>query len=77
MKTIYKQCGIYEAQYTLIKHQNGRVSVKHPYMHWTNNSGMLRYSTTLIPKQHQSTVLGFFKNQEFSNDGGQTISDYL
>jgi hypothetical protein len=50
MKTIDTQCGIYNTEYRLIKHKDGSISVKTPYIKWVNNSGSLAFKNVKITR---------------------------
>jgi len=50
MKTINTTCGIYDTEYSLINHKDGGISVKTPFIKWTNNSGTLAFKQVKITK---------------------------
>ena len=50
MKTINTTCGIYETQHSLINNKDGGISVKTPFIKWTNNSGTLAFKKVKITK---------------------------
>jgi hypothetical protein len=50
MKTIETKCGIYDTEYTLIKHRDGSISIKTPYVKWVNNSGSLAFKNVKITR---------------------------
>ena len=50
MNSISTTCGIYETEYTLIKHRNGDISVKTPYVKWTGNTGSLAFKKIKVTK---------------------------
>ena len=55
MKTINTTCGIYDTEYSLINHKDGCISVKTPFIKWTNNSGTLAFKKVKITKFIEKT----------------------
>ena len=55
MKTINTICGIYDTEYSLINHKDGGISVKTPFIKWTNNSGSLAFKQVKITKFIEQT----------------------
>ena len=55
MKTINTTCGIYDTEYVLINHKDGGISVKTPFIKWTNNSGSLAFKQVKITKFIEQT----------------------
>lgn len=64
MKTIETKCGIYETKYRLIRHHDGSISIKTPYIRWINNSGSLAFRIVKINK---------FAEQALDNFAGGTV----
>jgi hypothetical protein len=72
MKTIDTQCGIYNTEYTLIKHRDGSISVKTPYIKWVNNSGSLAFKIVKI-KRFAEQAIDCFKG----SDAEMSISEIV
>ena len=58
-KTIDTQCGIYNTEYRLIKHKDGTISVKSPYIKWTNNTGRLAFKDVKITRFVDAAIACF------------------
>lgn len=63
MNKISTQCGIWETSYRLIKHKNGSISVKAPFVRWKNNNGSLAFRNVLI-KKFVDQALACFADEE-------------
>jgi hypothetical protein len=72
MKTIDTVCGIYNTEYTLINHKDGSISVKTPFIKWTNNSGTLVFKKIKITKFIEQA-----KDCFNDDDGEMSISEIL
>ncbi|UOF76751.1 hypothetical protein [Caudoviricetes sp.] len=59
MQTINTKCGIYATEYTLIRHRDGSISVKTPYIKWKNNNGMLAFRNVKITKFIEQAIACF------------------
>ena len=81
-KSIDVTCGIYNTEYRLIQHKDGTISVKAPYVKWTDNSGSLSFRTVKISKDDKADVLAFFEEDELALDANNgcgilTLEDVL
>jgi hypothetical protein len=66
-KTIPAHIGIYDTQYTLIKHRDGTLSVKVPYIKWVNQLGSLAFKKVKI-ERHAALVVSSFEKYDGNYD---------
>lgn len=76
-KKIYVKVGIYDAQYELREHKDGRVTVKVPYVKWVGNNGSLSHEIVIVDQLFVNKVKSFFESGELCNDSGESLDDYL
>lgn len=69
--------GIFYSCYTLIKHRNGTVTVKVPYIKWINNNGNLAFTNYHITnKDRADSIKKFFENGTLCI-GHSILEDFL
>jgi hypothetical protein len=73
MKTVPTKCGIYDSHYTLIRHRDGRVSVKAPYVKWYKGVGSLAFRIVPI-FAHSGILLDIFNGAEPSLSVHEIVS---
>jgi hypothetical protein len=59
-RTIDCQTGIYDTEYTLTCHKDGSVTVRVPFIRWTNNSGSLAFTQVTIKAGKRAEVIKRF-----------------
>lgn len=77
-KTITCTVGIYDTAYELTEHRDGSVTVRAPYVHWRNNSGILSFSRRHISTpQTCKKIKAMFADDEIARKNGETLDDLI
>lgn len=79
MKNLDCTCGIYDTEYTLTSHRDGSVTVRIPYIKWTNNTGILEFRREKYSGNAAALIKKCFKDQTHMLDGYEfaTLRDVL
>ena len=76
--TIDVTCGIYNTQYSIIRHRDGSVTVKAPYIDWRDNTGCLMFMRCLVTGKKAELVKKLFAMDElYDYDSGETMDSLL
>lgn len=79
-KTMYINCkvGIYDTSYKMSENKDGSITVKIPFIKWTNNTGRLEFDERKISDiKTIRAIKKYFENDELVDDYGMLLEDYI